>query len=105
MKMACMVKYAWQMLYRTQAWLPWINNSCKNVLGNIATPNMKAQLWIHFLYIFPLGQHFIQPEYTGGWSLHLEITRKRLHLFHASGDINYAKLVHLYHLKLCTLQD
>ena len=51
---------------------------------------MKAQLWIHFLYTFPLVQHFIQPEYTGGWSLHLEITRKRLHLFHASADIQYA---------------
>ena len=48
------------------------------------------------------GSHNAQ---TGGWSLHLEITRKRLHLFHASGDIHYAKLVHLYHLKLCTLQD
>ena len=33
------------------------------------------------------------------------ITRKRLHLFHASGRIHYVKLVHLYHLKMCTLQD
>ena len=32
-----MVKDAWQMLYRTQEWLPWINNLCKKVLGNIAT--------------------------------------------------------------------
>ena len=105
MKTVCMVKDAWQMLYRTQEWLPWISNLCKNMLGNIATLDMKAQLWIHFLYTLPLVQHFIQPEYTGGWSLYLEITRKRLHLFHASGDIHYAKLVHLNHLKLCTLQD
>ena len=105
MQMACMVKDTWQMLYRTQEWLPWINNLCENVLGNIATLDMKAELWIHFLYTFQLVHYFIQPEYTGDWSLHLEITRKRLHLLHASGDIHYAKLVHLYYLKLCTLQD
>ena len=44
------------------------------VLGNIATLDMKAQLWVEFFYSFPLVQHFIQLECTGGWSLHLEIT-------------------------------
>ena len=46
---------------------------------------------------------FIQSECTGGVSLHLEITRKRLHLFHESGHIHYAKLVNLYHQKMCAL--
>ena len=93
------------MLYRTQEWLPEINNLCKNVLGNIATLDMKAQLWVMFLYTIPLVQHVVYSECRGGWSLHLEITRKRLHLFHATGHIHDAKLVHLYHLKMCTLQD
>ena len=61
------------MLYRTQEWLPWINNLCKNVLDNIATLDMKAHLCVKFFYTFTLAQHFIQSEYTGGWSLHLEI--------------------------------
>ena len=100
-----MMKDAWQMLYRTQERLPWINSLSKNVLGNIVTLDMKAQLWVQLFYTFPLVQHFNQSECRGGWSLHLEITRKRLHLFHTSGHMHYAKLVHLYHQKMCTLQD
>ena len=33
------------------------------------------------------------------------ITRTRMYLYHASGYIHYAKLVHLYHLQMFTLQD
>ena len=32
---------AWQMLYRTQEWLPWINNLCKNMFGNIVALDIK----------------------------------------------------------------
>ena len=106
MRMSCTVKDAWQMLYRPREWLPWINNLCKNMLGSIHTMDMKVQFVSRFFfYTFPLVQHFTQSEYTGGWPLLPVITRKRLCLFHASGHIHYAKLVHLYHLKMCTLQD
>ena len=50
----------WQMLYRTQEWLPWINNLCKNMFGNIVALDMKARLWVQLFYTFPLVQHFIQ---------------------------------------------
>ena len=53
-----------------------------------------------FLY-FPISSTFHPVIPTSGD----HITRKRLHLFHASGRIHYVKLVHLYHLKMCTLQD
>ena len=68
---------------------------------------MKTQLWVEFFYTFPLVQHFIQLECTGGWFLlHLEITSpEKMYLYHASGLVHYAKLVYLYHLKMSTLQD
>ena len=75
------------------------------MLGNIATLAMKAQLCAQFFFTFPLVQHFIKSECTGGRSVLQVITRKRLRLFHASGLIHYAKLVNLCHLKMCTLQD
>ena len=58
-----------------------------------------------FLY-FPTGSTFHPVR------MHMRLVptsgdhqRKRLHLFHASGHMHYSKLVHLYHLKMCTLQD
>ena len=36
------------MLYRTQEWLPLINNLCKYVLDNNVTLDMKAQFWASF---------------------------------------------------------
>ena len=92
------MKDAWQMLYRTQKWL---QQYMQNVLANIATLDMKAQLWVQFLLYFPISSTFHPVIPTSGD----HITRKRQHLFHASGRIHYVKLVHLYHLKMCTLQD
>ena len=80
MRMACMVKDAWQMLYRTEEWLPY-RQFMQNMLGNIATLAMKAQLCVQFFHTFPLVQHFIQSECTGGWSLLQVNTRIRDYVY------------------------
>ena len=95
-RMACMVKDEWQMLYRTQEWLPWSTIYAKTCLVTLLPWIWKPGL-VQLFYTFLLVQHFTQLECRGGWSLHLEIPRKRSHLFHASGHIRYVKLVHLYH--------
>ena len=68
------ISYIYTYQFKTQEGLPWINNLYKNVLGNIATLDMKSQLWVQFFYTFPLVQHFIQSKCTGDCSQHLEIT-------------------------------
>ena len=50
-------------------------------------------------YSITMVRQFIQSERTRDWSLHLETTRKRLHLFNTAGHLHYAALAHLYHQK------
>ena len=73
--------------------LPWI---WKPTFGNSFSILFPTSSTFH-----PVRMHRrLVPTSAGD-----HITRKKHHWFHASGHIRCAKLVHLYHLKMCTQQD
>ena len=58
-----------------------------------------------YMSYIDLVKDFIRAERTGDWNMHLNTVRKMLHLFSATGHLNYAKSARLYIQEMTTLPE
>ena len=68
----------------------------KLLKSQLEEKSRTSALWLLYMNYIQVVKEFIYAERTSNWELHLDALSKMLHLFAATGHINYAKSARLY---------
>ena len=82
-----------------------VESNLQHLKDELAQKSRTAKLWTQYIKYIDILKHFITAERTRNWTLHLVTISRLIHVFAATGHINYAKSARLhlqYMLELST---